>query len=92
MSTSMRSNNYVTTVTQDFYIFTCLQEHIAAMLGIDIGTYYHHTMSGHILPHDMKRAVAILDEYVNNPKQLFNTQWELVFDHYYDLKKKKGLM
>ena len=63
MAVSMRSNNYTTTVCQDVEVFTLLQQFVATEVGVDIGTYYHHTMSGHILAFQRERAVAILEEY-----------------------------
>lgn len=64
MITSMRSNNYTTTVNQDFFVFTLLQEHIAAQLGVVAGTYYHYTQSGHVFEQDVGRVADILFEYV----------------------------
>jgi thymidylate synthase len=64
MITSMRSNNYTTTVNQDFFIFTLLQERLADQLGVMMGDYYHYTQSGHVFEHDVGRATDILFEYV----------------------------
>lgn len=64
MITSMRSNNYTTTVNQDFFIFTLLQEHIAGELGIQVGNYYHSAQSAHVFESDVERACNILFEYV----------------------------
>lgn len=61
---SMRSNNYTTTVCQDVYIFTKIQKVMADELGLEVGKYYHHAVSAHILPTEIKRAHAILEEYV----------------------------
>lgn len=63
MHTAMRSNNYVTTVCQDVYVFSALQAHIAKLLGVHVGRYFHCTVSGHILEHEIGRAVEILEAY-----------------------------
>lgn len=63
MSVSMRSNNYTTTVCQDVYVFARLQSHIAELLGVPVGAYYHHTISGHIIEGEAERAVEILRTY-----------------------------
>lgn len=63
MYVSMRSNNYTTTVCQDVYVFARLQSHIAELLGVPVGSYYHHTVSGHIIPAEKERAVEILRAY-----------------------------
>jgi len=76
MCTSMRSNNYTTTVCQDVAVFTKLQQYVAAEIGVDMGVYYHHTMSGHILPPQRKRAVAILEEYATGiGPNIHLTEW-----------------
>jgi thymidylate synthase len=76
MTTSMRSNNYTTTVCQDIAVFTRLQEYVATEIGVDIGTYFHHTMSGHILPPQRERAVAILEEYATGiGPNIHLTEW-----------------
>lgn len=66
MVTSMRSNNYVTTVTQDVYVFARLQEHVAGLLGVPCGGYWHHTVSGHVLEADLEKAFTILTMYYNS--------------------------
>lgn len=65
MITSMRSNNYVTTVNQDFFVFTLLQEFIARQLNVAVGNYYHYTQSGHVFDHEAERAFEILSEYID---------------------------
>lgn len=66
MHVSMRSNNYTTTVCQDVYVFTKIQEVMAIELNLPVGKYYHHAVSGHIIKHEIKRACEILQEYVDN--------------------------
>lgn len=63
MATTMRSNNYMTTVCQDVYVFARLQAHVAELLGVPVGEYYHHTVSGHVIPSEKERAVEILRNY-----------------------------
>jgi hypothetical protein len=64
MHVSMRSNNYTTTVCQDVFVFDRLQQYIAAELSMPAGKYYHHTVSGHILPGEVERATEILRAYI----------------------------
>lgn len=64
MVASMRSNNYTTTVCQDVYVFSRIQEHVAQQLDIPVGMYYHSAVSGHVLPNERKRAAEILGVYV----------------------------
>lgn len=63
LNVSMRSNNYTTTVCQDVYVFSRLQEHVANQLGIPVGRYYHHAASAHVLPGERERAAQILMTY-----------------------------
>jgi len=67
MHTTMRSNNYVSTVCIDVYIFTRLMQAVASWLGLFVGTYHHHVVNAHILPQDRQRAIAILEQW-GNPK------------------------
>lgn len=63
LNVSMRSNNYTTTVCQDVYVFSRLQEHVADQLGVPVGRYYHHAASAHVLPGERERAAQILNKY-----------------------------
>ena len=82
MHTSMRSNNYATTVCQDVYVFTRLQAHIAEMMELDVGTYYHHAMSGHILEHERSRAVVILEEFFSKFPEEKPSNWSTLVNRY----------
>lgn len=66
MVVSMRSNNYTTTVCQDVYVFHRLQQHVAQMLHLKTGRYYHSTVSGHIVKGEEQRAYDILDLYFHS--------------------------
>ena len=57
---TMRSNNYVTTICIDVYLFTRLLQTVADIMGKQLGMYYHHAINAHILPRDMGRAYKIL--------------------------------
>lgn len=70
MSVSMRSNNYLTTVCQDVFVFMELQNHVADMLGLPTGRYEHHAMSGHVLPHERIKAVAILESHFGSEYEI----------------------
>jgi Thymidylate synthase len=63
MHVAMRSNNYTTTVCQDVYVFAELQKHIAGLLGVPEGHYFHFTTSGHIVKGEEAKAAAILNAY-----------------------------
>lgn len=63
LNVSMRSNNYTTTVCQDVFVFSRLQEHVAQELGVCVGDYYHHAASAHVLPGERERAAQILMAY-----------------------------
>lgn len=63
MHVAMRSNNYTTTVCQDVYVFAELQQHVAKLLGVPEGHYYHFTTSGHIVKGEEHRAYEILMAY-----------------------------
>lgn len=52
--TVMRSNDVVKGLTYDVFMFTFLQELMAAELGIDIGIYEHYVMNMHIYNKDME--------------------------------------
>lgn len=58
----MRSNNMVLTVCYDVYNFTKLQEHVANLLGVEVGKYIHTISSAHILPNERELAKKILEE------------------------------
>lgn len=80
MVTSMRSNNYTTTVCQDVFVFTNLQAHIAKKMGLQVGGYYHSAVSGHILPHERGRAIEILKEYFKMyPQAMEDNGWRHVW-------------
>ena len=76
MCVSMRSNNYTTTVCQDVHVFMALQHLVARAVGVVAGTYHHHAMSGHILLHERKKAIAILEDYFTTVEHGFPPNWE----------------
>lgn len=69
MVVSMRSNNYTTTVCQDVYVFSRIQEWLARRLGVSVGMYYHSAVSGHVLLNEQKRAAEILGVYIAQAKE-----------------------
>ena len=52
----------VLTVCYDVYNFTKLQEHVANLLGVEVGKYIHTISSAHILPNERELAKKILEE------------------------------
>lgn len=62
MFTSMRSNDAFIGLPHDFFVFTMLQEIIAASLGCKLGTYKHFVGSLHLYKKNMKQAKVFLEE------------------------------
>lgn len=69
MVVSMRSNNYTTTVCQDVYVFSRIQEWLAVRLGVSVGMYYHSAVSGHVLENERERAAEILRVYIKDAQE-----------------------
>lgn len=65
MIACMRSNDLMFGTTYDVFMFTFLQELMAAELGIEVGTYKHFASNIHIYKKDMEKINAILSEDVN---------------------------
>jgi len=63
MHTTMRSNNYTSTVCIDVFICCNLLIKVASMVGRSVGKYYHHAVNAHILPRDRSRAIEIMHEH-----------------------------
>lgn len=55
--TNMRSNNCIKVMPYDVYNFTRLQMHVANVLGIPLGYYYHQINSAHVFKGDARRWV-----------------------------------
>jgi len=51
----MRSNNCYSVMPYDVYNFTSFQKHIAGLLGIEVGNYYHQINSAHLYKGDVRR-------------------------------------
>jgi len=62
MLTNMRSNDAFLGLPHDVFAFTMLQEIIARMLSIELGTYKHVVGSLHLYEKDRERAQRYLDE------------------------------
>ena len=60
--TSMRSNDVIWGLPYDVFLFTMLQERMAAELGVELGSYYHFAGSLHLYDHHIPLARAILDD------------------------------
>ena len=62
---SMRSNDVIWGVPYDVFLFTCLQEMMAAELGLGLGEYHHHAASMHFYERHLKVAskVALTDSW-----------------------------
>lgn len=62
----MRSNNMVTTVVYDVFVFTMLQEYVWRKLiptypSLELGKYYHRATSAHIFEREIGLAREIID-------------------------------
>jgi thymidylate synthase len=55
MIVNMRSNNCWSVMPYDVYNFTMLQKHVADLLGIGLGKYYHQINNAHIYKGDVRR-------------------------------------
>lgn len=64
--TTMRSNDLLFGTTYDVFMFTFLQELMAAELGVELGTYKHFTSNMHIYEKDMEVINNILNENAEN--------------------------
>lgn len=54
---NMRSNNCYSVMPYDVYNFTNFQNHVAKIIGIPIGYYYHTINSAHIFNGDVRRIL-----------------------------------
>lgn len=61
---NMRSNNLYSVMPYDVYNFTSLQIHIAEILGLPIGHYYHSINSAHVFKGDARRFLAQQDSHI----------------------------
>lgn len=62
----MRSNDVIYGTTYDVFMFTFLQELMAAELGIDIGIYKHFSSNTHVYMKDKEIVEKILEEKADN--------------------------
>lgn len=58
----MRSQEALRLLPHDVFVFTLLQEYVAACTGLNLGTYRHFTGSIHVYEQERKRAEAVLAE------------------------------
>ena len=65
MIAGMRSNDLLFGTTYDVFMFTFLQELMAAELGVEIGTYKHFASNMHIYMKDKFKIDSILSEDAN---------------------------
>lgn len=68
---NMRSNDLMFGTTYDVFMFTFLQELMAAELGIDVGVYKHVANNMHIYMKDMPKINEILSENSNKHTMKF---------------------
>lgn len=62
MIASMRSNDLLFGTTYDVFMFTFLQELMAAEIGVEVGTYKHFASNIHIYKKDMDKINEILKD------------------------------
>lgn len=65
MIASMRSNDLLFGTTYDVFMFTFLQELMAAEIGVEVGTYKHFASNIHIYKKDMEKINEILKDSPN---------------------------
>ncbi len=58
----MRSNDAFWGLPYDVFLFTMLQELLAAELGVKLGVYYHHVGSLHLYAKHMEKAQKVLED------------------------------
>lgn len=73
MIACMRSNDLLFGTTYDVFMFTFLQELMAAELGIEVGTYKHFASNIHIYKRDMEKIENILKDDENKVTQQFDS-------------------
>lgn len=67
MIASMRSNDLLFGTTYDVFMFTFLQELMAAEIGVEVGTYKHFASNIHIYKKDIEKINKILEDSPDNP-------------------------
>lgn len=86
MLTHMRSNDAWRGLAYDVFVFTQLQQAVAAALGLKVGTYHHHVGSFHIYDSDLEAINKMMDAEDHGAQEhvdgLFNpgTPWESIAD------------
>lgn len=63
LHTSMRSNDAFLGTPYDVFQFTFLQMNVARLLGISVGSYYHHANSLHIYEKDSEAVDEVLSAW-----------------------------
>lgn len=67
LSTFMRSNDIIFGFSGvNYFIFTCLQELVASILGYDLGEYCHHSVSFHVYDYKFDLINKISNENLEN--------------------------
>ena len=60
MVVDMRSNNMVSTICYDVFMFTSLMMDVADKLELEYGYYYHNIGSAHIMQRDVEFAMKVV--------------------------------
>lgn len=68
----MRSNDLLFGTTYDVFMFTFMQELMAAELGVELGTYRHFACNMHIYKKDMQKIDQILSEPADKDTHKFD--------------------
>lgn len=63
LTTYMRSNDVIKGLSYDVFMFTFLQELMAAELGVELGEYHHVTTNVHLYEDDYELAKNIINNY-----------------------------
>ncbi|MBC6995876.1 thymidylate synthase [Neolewinella lacunae] len=82
LMTTMRSNDLVWGASAvNVFNFTLMQEYVAAILGLDIGSYYHFVSNMHIYARhlDLAKKIALVKSYDEDTSYIeytYPTSWE----------------
>lgn len=68
----MRSNDLLTGISYDAFMFTFMQEMMAAELGVEVGTFKHFASNMHIYKKDLPKFEEILKEDPNKQTVQFD--------------------
>lgn len=72
---NMRSNDIYLGLPYDIFAFTMIQEYVASMLNVELGSYYHHVSSLHYYTKDEKKIERIICNGSNNTQRSYDLSY-----------------